>query len=128
MPAPTGLQRREIFIDARDLQSDSDPDAPLTPEEYAALLTARGTEKLAENRLVRSFSTEVRTVNPTYIYGEDFQIGDTITCIDERLGVIVDAVVTGAQRSAGQGGDTLALAFGYSMPTLHDILTRKAGK
>lgn len=128
MPTPTGLQRREIYIDARDLQSDSDPDKPLTEEEYTALLTARGMEKLAENQLVLSFSTEVRTVNPTYTYGEDFRLGDTITCIDERLGVIVDAVVDGVKRSGGKGGDTLALSLGYSMPTLHDILKRKAGK
>ena len=43
---PTGLSRREIYIDARDLQSDSDPDDPLTPEEYAAVLTTRGRGKL----------------------------------------------------------------------------------
>ena len=128
MPTPTGLQRREIYIDARDLQSDSDPDKPLTPEEYTALLTGRGKTKLAENQLVQSFSTEVRTVDPTYTYGVDFDLGDTITCIDERLGVMVYAVVEGVRRSAGQGGDTLTLDLGYSMPTIHDILKRKAGK
>ena len=38
MPAnPTGLSRRELYIDARDLQSDSGLDKPLTAEEYAAL-------------------------------------------------------------------------------------------
>lgn len=128
MTTPSGLQRREIFIDARDLQSDSDPDKPLTQDEYTALLTARGTEKLAENQLVRSFSTSVRTYNPTYTYGDDYQLGDTITCIDERLGIIVDAVVEDVKRSGGKGGETLSLVLGYSMPTLHDILKRKAGK
>lgn len=34
MPTPTGLTRREIFIDARDLQSDADPDHPLSESEY----------------------------------------------------------------------------------------------
>lgn len=57
---------RELFIDARDLQSDADPDKPLTAEEYAALLANRGREKLAENQLVRSFAAEVRTYDPTY--------------------------------------------------------------
>lgn len=30
--SPSGFQRREIYIDARDLQSDSDPDNPLSPD------------------------------------------------------------------------------------------------
>ncbi len=61
---PSGLARRELFVDARDLQSDADPDNPLTPEEYAAVLTVRGEEMLTENQLVQSFSTVVRTLAP----------------------------------------------------------------
>lgn len=128
MPSPTGLSRREIFIDARDLQSDRDPDHPLTAEEYAALLTARGMEKLAENQLVRSFSSEVRTYEPTYQYGEDFQLGDTVTVTDERLGITVDAVVRGVERSVGPQGESLTFTFGYGQPTIYDVLKRKAGK
>ena len=63
---PTGLSRREIYIDARDLQSDSDPDDPLTPEEYAAVLTTRGRGKLTEHQLVRSFAATVRERDATY--------------------------------------------------------------
>lgn len=125
---PTGFQRRELYIDARDLQSDSDPDNPLTEEEYAAVLTTRGREKLAENQLVRSFSAEVRTYDPTYIYGEDFFLGDTITVTDERLGLTVDAVVQGAERTVSAQGETLTLTLGFGPPTLYDILKRKAGK
>lgn len=125
---PTGFQRRELYIDARDLQSDSDPDNPLTEEEYTAVLTTRGREKLAENQLVRSFSAEVRTYHPTYIYGEDFFLGDTITVTDERLGLTVDAVVQGAERTVSAQGETLTLTLGFGPPTLYDILKRKAGK
>lgn len=125
---PTGFQRRELYIDARDLQSDSDPDKPLTEEEYTAVLTARGKEKLAEHQLVRSFSAEIRTYNPTYIYGQDFFLGDTITVTDQRLGVTVDAVVQGAERTVSGQGETLTLTLGFGPPTLYDILKRKAGK
>lgn len=128
MANPTGLNRRELFIDARDLQSDADPDNPLTPEEYLALLSLRGLEKMAEHQLVKSFSAEVRTYNPTYQYGVDFFLGDTITVTDERLGLTIDAVVQAAQRTVSQSGETLTITFGYSMPTLHSILKRKADK
>lgn len=125
---PTGLARREIYIDARDLQSDSDPDKPLTPEEYAAVLNSRGTEKLAECQLVKSFSAEVRTLDPTYTLGEDYDLGDTITVIDQRLGVTADAVVQGVERSVSETGERLTLTLGYGPPTISDILKRKAGK
>jgi len=128
MPTPSGLSRREIYIDARDLQSDSDPDKPLTAEEYAAVLAARGKEKLAGNQLVRSFSAEVRTYDPTYPYGEDFFLGDTITVTDERLGITVDTVVYGVERSVSAAGESLTLTLGYGQPTIYDVLKRKAGK
>ena len=124
---PAWPHRREIYIDARDLQSDSDPDNPLTPEEYTALLENRGREKLAENQLVKSFSAVIRTIDPTYALGEDFQLGDTITVIDERMGVTADAVVQGVERSVGEDGDSMVLTLGYSQPTIYDVL-RKAGK
>lgn len=128
MATPTGLNRREIFVDARDLQSDADPDKPLTPAEYQALLEGRGKAKLAENQLVRSFSMSVRTLNPTYEYGKDYQLGDTITAIDERLGITTDAVVQGVEHSVGPDGESLTPTFGYGQPTIYDILKRKAGK
>ncbi len=119
---PSGLSRRELFVDARDLQSDADPDKPLTAEEYAAVLTTRGEEMLAENQLVQSFSTVVRTLAPTYEYGVDFFLGDTITAIDERQGVTADAV----ERSVSAEGEGLLLTLGYGQPAIYDILKRKA--
>ena len=124
---PAWPYRREIYIDARDLQSDSDPDNPLTPEEYTALLENRGREKLAENQLVKSFSAVIRTIDPTYTLGEDFHLGDTITVIDERLGVTADAVVQGVERAVGEDGESMVLTLGYSQPTIYDVL-RKAGR
>ncbi len=123
---PSGLARRELFVDARDLQSDADPENPMTPEEYAAVLTVRGEEMLAENQLVQSFSTVVRTLAPTYEYGVDFFLGDTITAIDERQGVTADAVVQAVERSVSAEGEGLLLTLGYGQPTIYDILKRKA--
>lgn len=125
--SPAGFSRRELYIDARDLQSDSDPEHPLTPEEYIAVLTNRGTEKLAEHQLVKSFSAQVRTYDPTYTLGEDYQLGDTITVTDERLGLTVAAVVQGVERTVSAKGESLTLTLGFGPPTIYDILKRKAG-
>ena len=128
MSTQTGLSRRELFIDARDLQSDADPENPLTAEEYAALLSSRGRQKLAQNQLVRSFAAEVRTYDPTYQYGVDFQLGDIITVTDERLGITVDAVVRGINPAVGPHGRSVTLEFGYGQPTIFDKLRRKEDK
>lgn len=125
---PAWPNRREIYIDARDLQSDGDLDKPFTAEEYAALLTNRGREKLAEHQLVQSFAATVRERGATYTLGEDYQLGDTITVIDDKLGVTANAVVQGVTRSVGRNGETMELTLGYGSPTAYDILKRKADK
>lgn len=128
MAIPTWPNRRELYIDARDLQSDSDPDNPLTPEQYAAVLTTRGNEKLSEHQLVQSFLVNVRDRGSTYTLGEDYQLGDTITVIDEKLNVTVDAVVQGVTRSISRTGETMELTLGYGQPTAYDILKRKVDR
>lgn len=121
-----GLARRELWVDARDLQSDSDPDHILTPAEYEEVLAERGNQKLADAQLVESFSATVRTKGATYQLGRDFELGDYITVADERLGIVVKAQVEGAERSFSENGEDLILTIGYSMPTLSDKL-RKGG-
>lgn len=46
-----GEERRELYVDARDLQKEVDGET-LSDADYEAVLTQRGTEKLAETRLV----------------------------------------------------------------------------
>lgn len=128
MPTPSGLSRREIWIDARDLQSDSDPENPLTPEEYTALLENRGREKLAENQLVQFFGTIVRTRGATYELDKDYYLGDTITATDDRLAVSANAVAEGVTRAASREGESMELELGYGQPTIFDILRRKEDK
>lgn len=127
--APFGLSRRELWVDARDLQrGDESASDRLTQEEYAAVLSTRGYEKLAENQLVQAFSAVVRTLDPSYELGRDFQLGDKITVEDRRLGVTADAVVTAARYSISREGEQMELTLGYTQPTLHQILKRKEEK
>lgn len=83
---------------------------------------------MGENRLVQSFLMSVRTLNPTYEYGVDYQLGDTITAIDERLGITTDAVVQAVMHTVSKDGESLTPTFGYGQPSIFDILKRKADK
>lgn len=77
----TGLNRRELFTDARDISSKVD-NRDLTTAEYNALLKTRGEEKLAENYYIRSFDGEVEATQ-IYKYGTDFFMGDTVQLENE---------------------------------------------
>lgn len=77
----TGLDRRELFTDARDISSDTE-DKILTDAEYTAQLQQRGNEKLAENSITTSFEGEIDTTT-MFRYGEDFFNGDIVQIENE---------------------------------------------
>ena len=128
MSIQSGFSRRELFIDARDLQRDSDPDKPMTAEEYAEALRNRGQEKLAEHKIVQSFNVTVRATDATYNYKTDYFLGDTVTVLDRRLGITVDAIVEGIRTHIDGNGEGLELILGFSQATLADLLRRKVDK
>jgi hypothetical protein len=77
----SGLHRREIFTDARDISSEVDG-GTLTPAEYTAQLQARGNEKLSEHTYITAFEGEVEATH-LFKYGEDFFIGDIVQVANE---------------------------------------------
>ena len=77
-----GLDRRELFTDARDIQSKPANEPELTDEEYLKKLEQRGQEKLAENKSITSFEGEIESTM-MFVYGEDFFNGDIIQIANE---------------------------------------------
>ena len=78
----SGLNRRELFTDARDISSDIGDGVVLTDAAYTAQLRQRGSEKLAENTDVTSFEGQVETT-VMFRYGEDFFNGDVVQIANE---------------------------------------------
>lgn len=78
----SGLERRELFTDARDISSDVGDGVTLTDAEYIAQLQQRGKEKLAENTSITSFEGETETTI-MFRYGEDFFNGDIVQIANE---------------------------------------------
>ena len=77
----TGLSRREMFVDARDIRSEVDGKA-LSTSEYNAQLQQRGKEKLAENIEIMTFEGEADTTT-MFKYGTDFFNGDIVQVANE---------------------------------------------
>lgn len=87
----SGLQRREVYVDARDISSDTD-DGTLTTAEYNVLLSAKGKEALAETIIKQSFAG---TVEPSvnYTFGTDYNLGDIVQITNE-YGITAPARIT----------------------------------
>lgn len=119
----TGWERRELWIDARDVQSDEGT----TAQAYEKQLKQRGSEKLAENKTLESIEASLRTYGGIqYSFGEDYYLGDYVTIVDERIGVKVNALITGFEVDvSSDNGSSLYLTFGYGQPSLMQAIKRK---
>lgn len=80
----TGIERRELFVDARDLSSTVD-DKTLTAAEYNNLLITRGEENLAENTEEAIFEGDVEAIRQ-YVYKRDWYLGDVVT-VQNQYGI-----------------------------------------
>lgn len=78
----SGLNRRELFVDARDISSDVGDGVTLSETEYTTKLKQRGSEKLSECKEVSSFEGEAET-NLMFKYKEDFFEGDVVQVANE---------------------------------------------
>lgn len=104
-----GLDRRELFTDARDISSDTDDGGTLKDWEYKRLLKQRGKENLAENIAITSFEGEAET-SIMFQYGIDFFMGDIVQIADE-YGHEMDARITEIVNSTDDSGHTVYPTF-----------------
>ena len=104
----TGLNRREIFIDAYDISSTTDS-GTLTEDEYTAKLKSRGEEELSDYAENNAFEGEADTAR-MFKYGEDFFIGDIVQ-FEDNYGHDGAAYISEIVISSDQNGDTTYPTF-----------------
>lgn len=92
-----GLDRKELYVDARDIQSEE-----ISTEQYYAKLDQRGTEKLNENKVQKTFDGQCETTR-MFRYQEAFFMGDIVQVADE-YGMESAARVTEFIWSSNQSG------------------------
>lgn len=88
-------ERSELWVDARDIQSEDDDGNKLTEEQYNVLINQRAEEKAVENDIQESYEATVITKNKRYVYGKDYFLGDFVTVVDTQLGLEFDVQITG---------------------------------
>lgn len=125
----SGFMRREMYIDARDLQSeiydDEGNSTTISQDEYLDMLDTRGNEKLAERQTVESFEAKIRTIdNAQHKYGVNFFKGDKVLVYDSDLDILITATVSEVSESFSDKY-SLDVTFGFSYPTLYQKIKKQ---
>lgn len=111
-----GLDRYELYVDARDLQKEE-----MTEAEYRNKLIDRGNSKLSEHKDIQTFDSKIN-LNSNLKYKVDFDLGDKVTCVSKKWGVTIDTRITEIEEVYEESGKQVNVTFGDSLPTLIDKL------
>nr|DAD78601.1 MAG TPA: hypothetical protein [Siphoviridae sp. ctEYW18] len=105
----SGLIRREIFTDARDISSKTDNGEVLSDKDYLNLLQQRGKENLAEYAVKEGFEGEVEA-SKMFIYGRDFFLGDCVQ-VQNEFGMSGTSLVSEIVFSQDKDGESVFPTF-----------------
>lgn len=103
----SGLHRREVYVDARDVSSN---DGKISASEYEAQLAERGDTALAEAPMVQSMEGTIEPMQ-MYTYKQDYFLGDIVTVINKH-GVEVNTQVLEVVEVWDENGYTCTPTFG----------------
>ena len=109
-----GLDRREMFIDARSMPRSYEQggtEHQYTDAEYQAMLKGRAQTDLKARILTESFEGEISLEFSAYKYGVDFWLGDIVTIQDNRLGLYVNVRIISATEIQDDSGYQLIINF-----------------
>lgn len=90
----TGWNRSELWIDARDIQSEDAEGNTIPEAQYEQLIDERIDEKAEEASVVENYDSTIVQENKLYVYGEDYFLGDFVTVIDKELNITIDVQIT----------------------------------
>lgn len=103
----TGLKRREMLLDATDVEK-----ANLTDAQYQAALKQRGVDKLkSEACMTDSLDAEIEPTS-NYTYPDDYNLGDIVTISIPSWGVSVDRRITEINEIYENGAYKIEPTFG----------------
>lgn len=102
----SGMSRRELFIDARDISSN---EGEITSIQYTELLKQRGNEKLAAAVKTLGVSGTAETAL-TYKLNEDYFLGDTVA-VENEYGTKANSKILEVIECEDQNGISIIPTF-----------------
>lgn len=104
-----GIDRRELFVDARDLQSTDENGNSISISEYRRNLESRGIDELINYEHEKDFEGELEDTH-TFIFEKDYQLGDLVQVVNE-YGIDATARVSEITRVVDAEGYRLLPTF-----------------
>lgn len=103
----SGLNLKEMFVDARDLSSNN---GELTDSQYSEKLRARGTEKISACTMTTAFQGDVDVTS--YAFHKEFDLGDIVLVQNEKWGVDMKPRIVEVLETFDATGYTINATFG----------------
>lgn len=107
-----GLDRYEMFYSASAIS-----DKELTEQEYAEQLCTKGREKLKSYTMTECFSNKININKAMY-----FELGDEVTCVDEKWGIALNTQVKAIEKGLSKKESSVVVTFGDDAPTLVSLV------
>jgi hypothetical protein len=128
----SGLEREEIYVDARDIQKQTQDgngkDITLTDAQYKAALTSRGISKLAEQEAILTLNGDIDLETELFVYGKDYQLGDRVRFTSKLFNVTKTSVLAGIDETWDEAGHHMSPLWDKESPTVFDIIRRRLNK
>lgn len=122
-----GEDRKELYVDARDIQSETTDDegnsVTISDTEYKKMLTERGIEKLNECNKVETSNFNI-DIYSNLEYKKDFDMGDKVIYKNDELGFNVENRLVGITESYENGNKTIDVTFGddYNIKKVKEMI------
>lgn len=125
----TGLDRYELFVDARDVgetnTDDEGNETPRSQQEIETDLTDRGNEKLSEHSQEIYMEGQILTKSP-FIYERDWDLGDITTQQNKNWGITMDTRITEVKEIYEAGNPKrIEVVFDKDKPTFMKLIKRQ---
>lgn len=122
-----GEERKELYVDARDIQSevyDDEGNSTTIPEaEYREMLRQRGIEKLNETVKVETSNYNIDPYS-NLTYKTDFDLGDIVIYKNEQLGFNIENRIVEVSESYENGNKNIEVTFGedYNIKKVKEMI------
>lgn len=103
----SGLERREVYIDARDISKEEG----VSDAEYRELLLERGTEKQGDYLLSESIECDTGA-DINFHYKTNYDLGDIVTVRKKSFGITTDMRITEIREIYERGTMKVSPVFG----------------